>query len=175
MASSENNDTVKLAQELLDEIRETQTDFAAIKTELHILHENVKGLSRLVRDGNGDMSILTKLALLNQKIEDIIKWKDGHHDAHQRIKKDISNIHQEIEDLERKLIMLEKDVAEHEKKIADKERIAKEIVEKKIELAHEQKISNTKVKEERQKIALKIIAAVIVTVLTFIAGYFAKL
>jgi proteic killer suppression protein len=76
--------TAKMTQALLSDLRESEADFAAMKTELNILKENVKGLAELVRDG-GTSSILTKVALIEQSIDTIKKWMDNHVDVHGRM------------------------------------------------------------------------------------------
>ena len=173
MVSSENKSKT-LSQELSEEIRETQSDFAAVKMELSILHENVKSLSRIVREGEGDTSIITRLALLNQKIEDIIKWRENHYETHQRIKTEISEAEIEHDKLERRVLIVEKDVAINKDKIFNEERIAKKNTEKQLELAHVNELSKNKITEERQKFLIKLLAAFFVACLTFIAGYFSK-
>lgn len=58
-------------QKLLDTVRVSELDFAAIKTELRILCENVKDISRILRGGDGSASIVTKVALLEQKVKEL--------------------------------------------------------------------------------------------------------
>lgn len=58
-------------QKLLDTVRLSELDFAAIKTELRILCENVKDLSRILRGGDGSVSIVTQVALLEQRIKEL--------------------------------------------------------------------------------------------------------
>lgn len=65
-------------QKLLDEVRESEVDFAAIKTELRILCERVKELSAIIRDGEGGISLLTRLALLEQKFTQLEKILEKH-------------------------------------------------------------------------------------------------
>ena len=149
-----------MAQTLLEELRESKTDFAAIRTELDFLSENVKSISKILREGNGDLSVLTKLALLNQKIDDINKWKDAHDEK--------------AENLEKKLLLIDKDVTEHKQKQLLEEKTVIDSLQKEAELAHEQKLSKTKLGEERQKAILKIAVAVTIAVLTFLAGWFTK-
>lgn len=59
--------------DLLKEVREGEIDFAAIKTELKILCNDVKNLSSIIRDGNNGQSLLTRVALLEQQLENIEK------------------------------------------------------------------------------------------------------
>lgn len=60
-------------QRLLDTVRASELDFAAIKTELRILCENVKDISFLLRGGDGSVSIVTRFALLEQKVKELEK------------------------------------------------------------------------------------------------------
>jgi predicted RNA-binding protein with EMAP domain len=63
--------TAEQVQQLLDDIHNSKIDFAEIKTELRFLVENVKELSKIIRDGNGAGSILTRLALLEISVGEI--------------------------------------------------------------------------------------------------------
>lgn len=65
--------TALKVQRLLDEIREGEADFAAVKTELRILSDNFKELSHIIRDGNGH-SLLTRLALVEEVVNRIEAW-----------------------------------------------------------------------------------------------------
>ena len=75
--------TALQVQKLLEEIRDSKIDFAAIKTELKFLLDNVKELSIIIRDGGGSGSVLTRLALIERSIEDIKDYieKDTENDA----------------------------------------------------------------------------------------------
>lgn len=65
--------TSEQVQKLLDTVRASELDFAAIKTELRILCENVKDISSLLRDGEGGNSLLIRIALLEQKTKELEK------------------------------------------------------------------------------------------------------
>lgn len=83
MTSSENNNqlagdlakslqaTTSLVQTLLGELRENAANMAVLKEKLDGIEEKVRYLSYVVRDGNGEKSIITRLALVEQELEDI--------------------------------------------------------------------------------------------------------
>jgi chromosome segregation ATPase len=165
--------TSKLTHALLNEIRDSEADFASIKTELAMLRENVKGLSSIVREGNGAASLLTKIALIEQKLETIDKWLDNHVDVHQRSKTEISVLKKHVEELTVRLSALEKHFVEFIDKVetAEKERKEQERREQdRVSVVHEQaqalefehKKSDAKIKEERQKAIIKFLVALIV-------------
>lgn len=150
--------TSKLAQSLLHEIKESEKDFAVVKTELSIIHETVKSLSKIVREGNGEMSLLTKAALLSDKI--------------QQLQKDFDIADTKHDSIDKRLILLERDFSEL-KEIDDNEKRAKmDSINKEIELAHETSISKTKVSEEREKTLIKVVSAAVIAVITFLVTYF---
>lgn len=60
--------------QLLKEMRDSEVEFATVKTELRILVQNFKELSALIKDGDGRISILTRMALLEKSIKDIEEW-----------------------------------------------------------------------------------------------------
>lgn len=73
--------TSEQVQKLLETVRNSELDFTAIKTELRILCENVKDISSILRDGDGKLSLITRVMLLEQKIGNIerdIERKDSH-------------------------------------------------------------------------------------------------
>lgn len=57
--------------DVLDEISESKVSFAEIKVQLTNAIENIKELSKLVKDGNNGESLVVKIALLEQCSEDL--------------------------------------------------------------------------------------------------------
>ena len=166
--------TSKLTTALLSEIRESEADFAAIKTELAILRENVKSLSNIVREGNGATSLLTKIALIEQRIDSIDKWMDNHVDSHQRLKLEISSIKDDLDQLEKSTDSITKAVEQIQKKIEESEKEQRDSIHREIDISHAHRKSAEVIKEERQKAIIKIIAAVIIAVVASLATWFAK-
>lgn len=67
--------TTKLVQQLLEDIREGEVNFATLKTELSSLMTKVKELSVLVRDSEGEVSELTtRVALLERAVQELEEW-----------------------------------------------------------------------------------------------------
>jgi DNA repair exonuclease SbcCD ATPase subunit len=165
--------TAKMTQALLSDLRESEADFASMKTELSFLKENVKGLSELVRDG-GTSSILTRVALIEQNIDNIKKWMDNHVDVHQRVKKEFTNIKAQISELEKRLSSIEGLVNEIEKDNEEQERVSRINMDREIELAHERKKTDEKVRAERQEAIVKIVAAIVIGAVGLIGGYLAN-
>jgi phage terminase small subunit len=166
--------TSKLTHALLTEIRESEADFAAIKTELAILRENVKGLSNIVREGNGATSLLTKIALIEQRIESVDKWMDNHVDSHQRIKNEISDVKEDIEAIEKSNTSIKQAVEQIQKKLEEDEREQRDSIHRAIEIDHIEKKSAKAIKEERQKAFIKIAAAIAIALVTFLITWYAK-
>jgi len=165
--------TAKMTQALLSDLRESEADFASMKTELSFLKENVKGLSELIRDG-GTSSILTRVALIEQNIDNIKKWMDNHVDVHQRVKKEFTNIRSQIFELEKRLTTVEGIVGEIEQENDEQERVSRINIDREIELAHERKKTDEKVRAERQEATVKVVAALIIGALGLIGGYLAN-
>lgn len=113
--------TAQMTQVLLSDLKESEGDFAAMKTELNILKENVKGLSDLVRDG-GTSSLLAKIIQVEESIKTIKKWIDNHIDVHQRMKIETVDIKKRILDIETKLIIIEKTIKEIEDSSKEEEK-----------------------------------------------------
>lgn len=65
--------TSEQVQKLLDTVRASELDFATIKAELRILCANVKDISALLRDGEGGISLVTRVILLEQKVKELEK------------------------------------------------------------------------------------------------------
>ena len=134
----------QILQNLLKELKTSQADSAKIKSELNSLHENVKGLSKVIRDGNGDMSILTKLALLDQKITTIEKWAEDEQDARVKIGDELKSLQNEFDDLKSKMLLMDKDVQEHNEILEQQQRVTMDSVNNELELEHQEKLSKTK-------------------------------
>lgn len=65
--------TSEQVQELLETVRGSEIDFAAFKIELRVLCEQVKDISRILRDNDGKPSLVTRFMLLEQKYLDLEK------------------------------------------------------------------------------------------------------
>lgn len=155
--------TSKLTTALLTEIRESEADFASIKTELGILRENVKGLSAIIRDGNGATSLLTKIALMEQKFETIDKWISNHVDVHQRSKKELNNQKETSDEISKRLSDVEKSWYAYkdklDRKIADEEEKQRLSYHRAEDLAKEKEKQAIIVKAERQSATIKALVA----------------
>lgn len=155
--------TSKLTTALLTEIRESEADFASIKTELGILRENVKGLSAIIRDGNGATSLLTKIALMEQKFETIDKWISNHVDVHQRSKKELNNQKETSDEINKRLSDVEKSWYAYkdklDRKIADEEEKQRLSYHRAEDLAKEKEKQAIIVKAERQSATIKALVA----------------
>jgi chromosome segregation ATPase len=158
-------------ENLLGQIKVSQAEFATIKTELSVLHENVKILSKIVRDGDGNMSVLTKIALLDQKIGEILKWQDHHRATHQQLHEDISQLRDDMDELQRQLVIMGAQVEGHDKRLEREERAEQAALDKELELAHTEKLNSVHIRAERQKLALKVVGTIVAIILTFLAGY----
>lgn len=151
---------------------------------MNILKENVRGLSELVRDG-GTSSILTRVALIEQNIENIKKWMDNHVDVHQRMKKDFSEVRDQISEIERRLANVEQTLQEIEEEAHEKERERRDSVAREMDLAFEKQKADeivraekqsakAKVRAERQSAIVKIIATVVIGIVGLAGGYLMK-
>ena len=176
--------TAKMTQALLSDLRESETDFAAMKTELNILKENVHGLSELVRDG-GTSSILTRVALIEQNIENIKKWMDDHVDVHQRLKGEFSEIQEKFSEIERRLFSVEDTLREIEDETKEAERERRDSITREMDLVYEkqkadQKVraekesADEKVRAEKQSAIVKIVSAIAMGIVGLATGYFVK-
>jgi septal ring factor EnvC (AmiA/AmiB activator) len=168
--------TAKLTHALLSQLRESEADFATIKTELSVLQETVKSLSMIVREGNGAMSLITKIALIEQKNVTTDNWLENHLDVHHHIKGDLTALDKAIENLESKLSKLEAVVYTYSRKIDEAERVIKfkeqeerEAIRRSIsredELQFEKKKSEQKIAEEWNGFYVKIVTAVLLAIL----------
>lgn len=165
--------TAKMTQALLSDLRESETDFAAMKAELNILKENVKGLAELVRDG-GTSSILTKVALIEQSIDSIKKWMDNHVDVHGRMKKDFADIRDQLTEIERRLGTVELTLQQIEREAKEKERERRASIDREVDFVFEQKKNDDKIRAERQSAFVKIVATVLIGIFGLVSGYLAN-
>lgn len=164
--------TSKLTHALLSEIRESESDFAVIKSELSTLRENVKSLSEIIKEGNGSTSILTKIALFEQRLLSIDKWIDDHSNIHQNNKLEILQIKDHIKDINIKMIQLEKEINSINEKEKEEAKNKKTSMERELELEHEGKKNAIAIKAERQSAIIKLLAAVILAILGGIGTWF---
>ena len=61
---------------LLDDIKDHSTSLALVQVKLESLTSNVDSLSKIVREGNGQASMVTRLALVEKVTEDIEEGLD---------------------------------------------------------------------------------------------------
>jgi chromosome segregation ATPase len=166
--------TSRMTQSLINELKESESDFAAVKTELGILRDNVKSLNNIVREGNGTASILTKIALIERQLQEIEKWTSEHSGTHQKTKNDISHLREKLIEVDRKIDYLTKDVESIFYKIDEEERKRRESVNREEELAHTAKKSKIELLKEREQAVIKFGLAFLLTILALVSGYLAK-
>lgn len=167
--------TSRMTQTLLAEIRESEADFSAIKTELNFLKDNIRTLSEILKGADSSKSITTRVALIEQNIETIEKWMENHSsNVHNKEDVVIVDIKEEINNLERKIDSISSVLNDLKLKYDESERKQKEYLEREIELQHEDKKSKIATKAERQANLTKIIGAIILAALGAIGTSFAN-
>jgi chromosome segregation ATPase len=163
--------TASLTKALLSEIRDSEADFATIKTELSILRENVKGLSDIICDGKGSKSIITSVALIEQNIQNINKWLESHITIHQTIKSDYDQLQLDLNDIQNKLDNIEKLIDGILTRKTEEEKKVTLNIEREIELQHEDKKTKIAAKGERQATITKIIGVVLIAIISALSGW----
>jgi len=157
----ENNN--KLTQTLIEEIVESEADFASVKTELHILRDNVKSLSEIIREGSGAASIITKIALLEQRLSVIDKWVEKQEEKEKENTEFKSVIDVGLVTIKTHLEEIKKHLEEIGERHDQEDKENQELVfEKK-----KTKISTT---AERHNAIMKIVTAVAIAVVGLISG-----
>jgi chromosome segregation ATPase len=165
--------TAKMTQALLSDLRESEADFAAMKTELNILKENVRGLSELLRDG-GTSAIMTRVALIEQSIENIKSWMDNHVDIHHRLKKDFSEFKDQMTKIETRLITVENTLRGIEAEEKERERAKRVSIDREMDFVHEQKKNDDKLRAERHSAFVKVVTAALIGIFGLVGGYLAN-
>lgn len=166
--------TAKMTQELLSDLREGEVDFAVMKTELNILKDNVQKLSSLIKEGDGTISIITKVAIIEQDIKNINKWIDNHIDIHQNLNNEISDIITCTNEFEKRLIILEQSIKSIIQDIECSYREKMESINKELDIAHENTKVEKKLKAEKISAAIKIISAILIVIVSMVSGYCTK-
>ena len=93
-----------LMQDLLGDIKDNATSLALVKAKLESLSGSVESLSKIVRDGNGKGSMITRLALAEKSLEDI---EDGFDELKVEITAAVNEIRQSL------LVHVEEDAKVH--------------------------------------------------------------
>ena len=63
--------TTSLIQTLMTEFKDNAIVLATLESKLESLNENARTLSKIVRDDNGNKSVLTRIALLENDLNDL--------------------------------------------------------------------------------------------------------
>jgi TolA-binding protein len=69
--------TISLMQNLLGEIHDNATTLAVLNERLESLNTKVESLSHIVKDGNGQGSLVTRLTLIEKDLTELDEKVDG--------------------------------------------------------------------------------------------------
>lgn len=64
-------DLAYILQTFIDETQDAKVVISRIETEIVRLKEDINGLNKLIRDGNGQPPMITRIAVLEEKIAEI--------------------------------------------------------------------------------------------------------
>lgn len=164
--------TSKLTKALLYEIKEGEADFATMKNELGTLKENVSYLKKIIVEGNGS-SLLTKIALIDQKIETLSKDLNSAEETNQNLEKVLDSLSSDFEDLERRFRNLEQKVTVYISKLDEKEKHEHDEMRNSIarskEFEEAEKKNRAEIKKERTVTILKIAGVIFAAIIA--AGF----
>lgn len=63
--------TSEQVRRLLNDVRSSEIDFAKIQTELSLLCKDVRDMSNILRGGDKGLSLVTKVALMEENVKDL--------------------------------------------------------------------------------------------------------
>jgi len=66
--------TSALIQHLSDQIKSNDVSLESLRGELTSIKENLEAISRIVRDGNGDKPLISRIDILEQNLQNIQHW-----------------------------------------------------------------------------------------------------
>lgn len=100
--------TTSLIQTLMSDIKENASALATLEIKLESLSDSAKTLSKIVRDDNGNKSVLTRIAILENDLGDmLINYKEFKvlmykkmEDANSKINKIENTNHSETENIQ---------------------------------------------------------------------------
>jgi len=159
-----------LIQSLLRELKSSQSELSKMKSELSHLHDNVRDLSRTIREGNGDMSVLTKQAVLEAKIINL----EDHAKDHKRMYSDVRELKNSHDKFYSQLILLDSKVEQHEEEIDRTSRITQNSIDIQLADVRADALAKKELKKERNSQIIKIIFSAIAAVVSFVIGHFLK-
>jgi len=79
-------------QQLLEETKESQVEFAVLNANLKHFVEDLKELSTIIKGDANNISLLTKIALITKSIADIEEWMKQEKEKQKSDKKDSSAV-----------------------------------------------------------------------------------
>jgi uncharacterized protein involved in exopolysaccharide biosynthesis len=91
--------TAQQVKDLLNELRDSKIDAATIRLELKFVVENVKELSSIIKDGDKNGAVLTRLALLEQSVNYIKEYVEKDSSAGNELNTRVALLEQTIESL----------------------------------------------------------------------------
>ena len=173
---TQSNDKVEAAltnfseklEALVDQVKNSNTGFDLVNQELAVLHANVKRLSKIITDDNGTMSVITRLALLEEKITHIKEWQENYQqESKNKLEEDIKELNDELEEIQRVLITINNTIDDHSQKFEEaeqEERLAKELEEA-------EKKGSIQIETSKHQFRLNILKIVIGGIITLLVGY----
>lgn len=100
--------TTRLIQSLSSDVRENTKNITTIQVEIKNLIEDVRGLSKILKDGNGVAPVLSRLAVLEEICDASLNARiavlEELTDQNLSFEEDIEKIEKEIDELKTKII-----------------------------------------------------------------------
>lgn len=141
-------ETSKLTKLLLDEIKDSENDFLTVRMELQNIKNTIESMSSSMKD-NDSISVITKVAVLEEKLTAIDDFETR------------------LDELKERVLALEYASTGYKSKL-DSESKKEEVISAEKTKARIQK------KNEAWKIKTQFILTIIMTIITFVLGYFSS-
>lgn len=166
--------TSNLAQSLLHEIKESNQDFASIKAELNTLRENVKNLNSIIQDNNSGMSVLTRIILVEKKLDTIDSYIKEHSQNHETLKQEQIETIRFHSELDRRIKDIESAIRNIKKQAEEEHRQKLDSIQKEKDLSFEKQKQKEKIKGARASMFWKIVTVIVVGAVSWAIGFFLK-
>lgn len=159
-----------LVDNLLKELKTSQSEFIKVKTDIASLNDSVRDLSRTIRLGNGDMSVLAKLAVLEEKIDNV----EEDVTYQKKMYSDIKELKGNVDQLHAQLLILDKSVEVLDADVSEATRASQSSINNEIELSRAETLAKKEIQKEKHTQVIKLIFAIVTAIVSFIVGHFLK-